>query len=178
VETITAERIVELFEKDRAALKRFAALVVSEDEVRLALVSAVLRDVATRDYVDRKFGEMHDYVDKRFSEMREYVDRRFAELREYVDKRFSELKDYVDKRFSELREYVDGRFSEMRDYVDRGFSELRRDIGELRDRVSSLEVRVSRVEGQLALLIRIFLGLMIPILVALVGILLKLVFMS
>ena len=133
MEAITAQRIVELFEKDRAALKRFATLVAGEDEVRLALLNAVIRDVATRDYVDR---------------------------------RFAELRDYVDKRFAELR-----------GYVDRGFSEIRRDIRELGDRVSSLEVRVSRVEGQLALLIRIFLGLMIPILVALVGILLKLVFM-
>jgi len=129
VKAITAERIVELFEKDRAALKRFAALVASEDEVRLTLLNAVVRDVATR--------------------------------------------DYVDKRFAELREYVDGRFADLQ----RSIGELRRDVVELRDRVSSLEARVSRVEGQLALLIRIFLGLMIPILVALVGILLKLVFM-
>ncbi len=129
MKAITAERIVELFEKDRAALKRFAALVASEDEVRLTLLNAVVRDVATR--------------------------------------------DYVDKRFAELREYVDGRFADLQ----RSIGELRRDVVELRDRVSSLEARVSRVEGQLALLIRIFLGLMIPILVALVGILLKLVFM-
>ena len=170
METITAERIVELFEKDRAALKRFAALVVSEDEVRLALVSAVLRDVATRDYVDRRFSEMKDYVDKRFAELRDYVDRRFAELRDYVDKRFAELREYVDSRFSEMREYVDRRFSDVQGYVDRRFAEVM-------DRISLLDARVSRVEGQLALLIRIFLGLMIPILVALVGILLRLVFM-
>ncbi|MHA1594131.1 MAG: hypothetical protein ACTSXX_05240, partial [Candidatus Baldrarchaeia archaeon] len=121
METITAERIVELFEKNRAALKRFAALVMSEDEVRLALVSAVLRDVATRDYVDRRFAELRDYVDKRFAELRGYVDSRFSEMREYVDRRFSDVQGYVDRRFAEVM-----------------------------DRISLLDARVSRVEGQLA----------------------------
>ncbi len=103
VDAITAERIVELFEKNRTALKRFATLVASEDEVRLTLLSAVIRDVATRDYVDRKFAEMMA-------------------------------------------------------------------------RISSLEARVSRIEGQLALLIKLFTGFMIPVLVALIGILIRLVF--
>ena len=44
---ITAEEIVELFEKDVRARKRFAELLVVEPDIRLAIINAVLRDVAT-----------------------------------------------------------------------------------------------------------------------------------
>ena len=45
---ITAEEIVELFEKDVRARKRFAELLVVEPDIRLAIINAVLRDVATK----------------------------------------------------------------------------------------------------------------------------------
>ena len=45
---ITADYIVKLFEEDPRARKRLAELLVSEPDVRLAIINAVLRDVATR----------------------------------------------------------------------------------------------------------------------------------
>ena len=45
---ITAEQIIELFEKDARARKRMAELLVTEPDVRLAIINAVLRDVATK----------------------------------------------------------------------------------------------------------------------------------
>jgi len=105
---ITAEDVVRLFERDAGARRRLAALLVSEPEVRLAIINAVLRDVATRQDLREAVREFRDYTDKRFAELKEYVDTRFTELREYVDKGLAELKEYVDARFdrleSELRE--------------------------------------------------------------------------
>lgn len=48
---ITAEEIVKLFEKDVRARKRFAELLVVEPDIRLAIINAVLRDVATKHYI-------------------------------------------------------------------------------------------------------------------------------
>ncbi len=45
---ITAEEIVELFEKDVKARKRLAELLVVEPDIRLAIINAVLRDIATK----------------------------------------------------------------------------------------------------------------------------------
>jgi len=45
---LSAEDIVRLFEEDARARKRLAELLVSEPDVRLAIINAVLRDVATK----------------------------------------------------------------------------------------------------------------------------------
>lgn len=47
--SITAEDIVALFEKDARARKRLAELLIAEPDVRLAVINAVLRDVATKE---------------------------------------------------------------------------------------------------------------------------------
>jgi polyhydroxyalkanoate synthesis regulator phasin len=46
--SITAEEVANLFEADVRARKRLAELLVSEPDVRLAIINAVLRDVATK----------------------------------------------------------------------------------------------------------------------------------
>jgi len=53
---------------------------------------------------------------------------------------------------------------------------LRRDIEELRREIGQLRERVSKVEGQLSLLIKLFIAFNLPILIALIGILLKMIF--
>jgi len=51
--SLTAEAIVELFERDARARKRLAELLVSEPDVRLAIINAVLRDIATKSDIER-----------------------------------------------------------------------------------------------------------------------------
>ncbi len=51
--SITAEDIVRLFEEDARARRRLAELLVSEPDVRLAIINAVLRDVATKQDLER-----------------------------------------------------------------------------------------------------------------------------
>jgi hypothetical protein len=46
--SITAEDVVKLFEGDVRSRKRLSELLVSEPDVRLAIINAVLRDVATK----------------------------------------------------------------------------------------------------------------------------------
>ena len=50
------------------------------------------------------------------------------------------------------------------------------DIRELRDRMNLLEQRVARIEGQLNLFIKLFIVFNLPILLGIIGILLKMIF--
>ncbi|MEZ0290021.1 MAG: hypothetical protein ABWJ42_02890 [Sulfolobales archaeon] len=49
ITSVTADQIVDLFERDVRARKRLAELLVAEPDVRLAIINAVLRDVATKE---------------------------------------------------------------------------------------------------------------------------------
>lgn len=67
--SITAGYIVKLFEEDA---RRLAELLVIEPDIRLALVNAIMRDVATRDDIDklreglrRELGELERRVNGR-----------------------------------------------------------------------------------------------------------------
>ena len=104
--------IVRMFEEDPRDRKRLAELLISEENARLAMIIAVLKDVATR----------HD----------------------------------IEKLRNEFR---DG-------------------IKELRGRVESIEQRLSRLEGRVDLLIKVFIGFNVPLLIAMIGILIKMVMAS
>jgi chromosome segregation ATPase len=47
--SLTADQIFDLFERDLRARKRLAELIVMEPDIRLAIINAVLREVATKD---------------------------------------------------------------------------------------------------------------------------------
>jgi hypothetical protein len=59
---LTAEAIVELFRGDVRARKELAELLISEPDIRLAIINAVLRDVATRSDVE----QLRKAVEERF----------------------------------------------------------------------------------------------------------------
>ena len=118
------EEIVEEIVKDRKAVRRLAEAIVSDADVRLAVVNAILRDVATKEDVEKLRAETKADIDR---------------LREEIDARFKE----IDARFDSIR-------------------------GEL----SSLGARVSKLEGQVGLMV----GMNVAVLVAVIGILLRLIF--
>lgn len=114
---ITANQIVKLFEENISARKRLAELLVIEPDVRLAIINAVLRDVATKNDINTLRNEMRDEIGK-----------------------------------------------------------LRNEISDLKRDIEKLNERTSRLEGQVNLLIKIFITFNLPILIAIIGILLKLIF--
>ncbi len=71
----------------------------------------------------------------------------------------------------ELQEYIDKRIAEVRSEI----AEIRSELGRLGDRAARLEARVARLEGQVSLLIKIFIAFNVPILIGIIGILLKMV---
>jgi len=128
--SIRAEDVVKLFEEDARARKRLAELLVSEPDVRLVLINAVLRDVATRGDVERLRGELESFrreIYAQISELRERVSRLEGALSQLVerigdlDKRIDALDkriEALDKRIDALDKRMDALDKRM-DYVTR-----------------------------------------------------------
>jgi hypothetical protein len=87
---LTAEDVVRLFEADARARRRLAELLVSEPDVRLAVINAVLRDVATKSDLEALKREVLARVlalEARVSELSERVARlegAFTQLAERI----------------------------------------------------------------------------------------------
>jgi predicted nuclease with TOPRIM domain len=103
--SITAEDIVRLFEKDARARKRLAELLVSEPDVRLAIINAILRDVATKEDVERLRAEFSSQI----SELRRDISglgERIAKL-EGAYTELAKRIDDLDKRIDALDRRMD-----------------------------------------------------------------------
>ena len=126
---ITADHIVKLFEEDVRARKRLAELLVTEPDVRLAIINAILRDVATK------------------SDLKE--------LEERLRNEFITRLSLIENRITSLEQRITG----------------------LEHRIVGLEQRVAKLEGQMSLFIKLFIAFNLPILMGIIGILLKMLLM-
>ncbi len=138
----TAEDIVKLFEEDVRSRKRLAELLISEPDIRLAMINAVLRDVATKDDIETLRREFLTQI----SELRDRVSRlegAFTQLTERIndlDKRIDSLDkriDGLDKRIDALDKRIDG--------LDKRIDSLDRRIDALDKRIDALDKRIDYV---------------------------------
>jgi len=139
VDGLSAERIVELFEKDVGSRKRLAELLVAEPDVRLAIINAIIRDVATKEDIEKLRAATKEDIEN---------------LRKATKEDIGKLEARINSLEAVTRE----------------------DIGRLEARINSLDVRISRLEGQMSLFVKLFIAFNLPILLGIIGMLLKLVF--
>jgi len=122
------EKLIEELERDPRIRKRLAELMVTDSDVRLAIINAVLTDVATK----------------------------------------SDLEN--------LRAEIKTEMGKLEERLERRISALENRISALENRVNSIEERLARLEGQMNLFVKLFIAFNLPILIAVIGILLKMVF--
>ena len=136
---MTAEDIVRLFEEDARARKRLAELLVSEPDVRLAIISAVLRDVATKGDLEA----LRRAVREDMEAFREEVLTRILAL----EGRVSELGERVSRlegAFTQLVERI-GDLDKRIDSLDKRIDSLDKRIDSLDKRMDSLDRRIDYV---------------------------------
>jgi hypothetical protein len=115
------------------------------------------------DFMEKRFSA----IDKRFEDVNkrfEAVDRRFEDMNrrfEDMNRRFEDM----NGRFEDLMSYSDKRFEELRSYSDRRFEDMNRRFEDL---MHYVDKRVGSIE-------KLLIGFNVPILVAVITILLKLV---
>jgi hypothetical protein len=78
--SLSAGEIVRLLKSDRDALRELAVAVASEPELRLAVINAVLADVATKQDISQLRQEI--------SQLRQHVDDEIAQLRRDMNTNF------------------------------------------------------------------------------------------
>jgi chromosome segregation ATPase len=137
------EKLIEELERDPKIRKRLAELMVTDSDVRLAIINAVLADVATK-------GDLERMVAATKAEL---------ERLEAATKR--ELEKLEERIRAEMK-------AEIRRLEER--------ISTLENRVNSIEERLARLEGQMDLFVKLFIAFNLPILIAVIGILLKMIF--
>jgi ketosteroid isomerase-like protein len=120
---LSADAIVELFRKDVRARRELAVLLVSEPEVRLAIINAVLRDVATKGDIER----LRESLENRFEQHRAATKSDMEALRAAVKDDIKVLKEDMERRFEELRT----EFRRELDSVRREIDMLAREIDRL-----------------------------------------------
>ncbi len=138
-----AEKLIEELEKDPKIRRRLAELMVTDSDVRLAIINAVLADVATKSDLEKL---------------------------EAATKR--ELEKLEERLRNDFRSEIQREVKRLEDRI----SALENRISALENRVNSIEERLARLEGQMDLFVKLFIAFNLPTLIAVIGILLKMVF--
>jgi septal ring factor EnvC (AmiA/AmiB activator) len=138
-----AEKLIEELEKDPKIRRRLAELMVTDSDVRLAIINAVLADVATKSDLEKL---------------------------EAATKR--ELEKLEERLRNDFRSEIQREVRRLEDRI----SALENRITALENRVNSIEERLARLEGQMDLFVKLFIAFNLPTLIAVIGILLKMVF--
>ncbi len=95
---MSAKEVVSWFEKDLEARKRLAELLVSESDVRLAIINAVIRDVATKQDIDELRKEMKHDIEELRKEMISLNNATKQDINE-LRKEISDLRKEVHSNF-------------------------------------------------------------------------------
>ena len=78
--SLSAGEIVRLLKYDRDALRELAVAVASEPELRLAVINAVLADVATKQDIQQLRQELRGEI----AQLRQHVDSEISQLRQEI----------------------------------------------------------------------------------------------
>jgi predicted nucleic acid-binding Zn-ribbon protein len=122
---LTGEEIVKRIVSDKGALKDLIYHIVSDPEMRMAVISAVLSEVATKQDVRDLRQEMN--------QLRQEMN----QLRQEMNQLRQEM-NQLRQEMNQLRREVDARFDGLRREMDARFNEVRREINDLRREMRSL----------------------------------------
>jgi len=100
---LTAEAIVELFRGNVRARKELAELLISEPDIRLAIINAVLRDVATKSDIER----LRESLESRFEQHRSATKSDIEALRASMERRIEELRSEFRREIDFLAREID-----------------------------------------------------------------------
>ncbi|MBC7090817.1 MAG: hypothetical protein H5T50_02745 [Nitrososphaeria archaeon] len=92
------EEFLDKLEKDNRARKRLAEIIVTDYDVRIALINAVLRDVATKQDIMEMRNEVRGEIPRLENEFKNYVDKRIEDLNKKIEdlnRRIDDLNNLV-----------------------------------------------------------------------------------
>jgi chromosome segregation ATPase len=159
------EKLIEELEKDPKIRKRLAELMVTDSDVRLAIINAVLADVATKSDLEKLEAATKSELEKVEGRLRTEMENLRAEMK-------SEMEKLEERLRNDFRNEIQREVRRLEDRI----SALENRISALENRVNSIEERLARLEGQMDLFVKLFIAFNLPTLIAVIGILLKMIF--
>jgi predicted aconitase len=100
--SISAGEIVKLLKSDKDALRELSAAIASEPELRLAVINAVIADVATK----QDFQQLRQELKGEMAQLRQEMKEEISQLREEI----GILRQHVDSEISQLRRDMNTNF--------------------------------------------------------------------
>jgi predicted aconitase len=100
--SLSAGEIVKLLKSDKDALRELSAAIASEPELRLAVINAVLADVATK----QDLQQIRQELKVEIAQLREETKEEIAQLRQEIGL----LRQHVDSEISQLRRDMNTNF--------------------------------------------------------------------
>jgi len=83
---ISAEQIVDMFEKDAKARRRLALVLISDPEIRLAIINATYREVATKQDLEKLRNEIKSEIEALRNELKSEISELRGEMRIEIDR--------------------------------------------------------------------------------------------
>jgi hypothetical protein len=149
-----AEDVVKLFEEDVRARKRLAELLVSEPDARLAIINAVLRDVATKGDIEVLRREFKIDMEALKAATKSDIESLRVATKSDVEALRKEFKNDMEALRKEFKE---------------GIGRLDGRIDGLEQRIGFLDQRVARLEGSISLFAKLFIAFNLPLLVSVIA---------
>ena len=125
--SLSAGEIVRLLKSDRDALRELAIAIVSEPELRLSVINAVVADMATKQDLSQLRQELKADIFQLRQEMRGEM----AQLRQELAQLRQEMSQ-LRQEMSQLRQGVDGGMGQLRQEVRGEIDQMRQEIAQLR----------------------------------------------
>jgi archaellum component FlaC len=184
-----ARQLIEELSGDEEArsmlVEQLITHIVKDRRVRRLMLTAIVRDIATRDDVRREAEGVREELKKEIEntrgELKKEIDGVRNELKKEVEGVRNELKKEIEsvknelrKEIEDVRNELDSTRKELRKEIESVRGELKGEIDGLRKDILDIRDRVSRLEGQMALFVRLFIAFNVPILVGVIGTLLLL----
>jgi uncharacterized protein involved in exopolysaccharide biosynthesis len=125
--SLSAGEIVKLLKSDKDALRELSAAIASEPELRLAVINAVLADVATKQDLQQLRQELREEISQLSQEMRGEITatkQDIQQLRQELKGEMAQLREETKEEIAQLRQEI----GLLRQHVDSEISQLRRDM--------------------------------------------------
>ena len=161
------EKIIDALEKDVKSRKRLAELIVIEPDIRLAIINAIIRDVATKSDIEKLRIEMKESIEEFRRTIKEDIERSKAMTKEDIEKLGISTKEDIEKLRIETKEDIEKLRSEFRNEMH----QFRNELNQFRSELNQLR---SEVHSNFRWIVGLIFGMWTSMMVCLIPILLKL----
>jgi len=150
--SLSAGEIVKLLKSDKDALRELSAAIASEPELRLAVINAILADVATKQDLQQLRQELREEISQLRQEMRGEITatkQDIQQLRQELKGEIAQLRQEMKEEIAQLREELRGDITATKQDFQQLRRELREEISQLREGIGILRQHVDSEISQL-----------------------------